>query len=223
MDVFYPLIPSVKDSIELRYSLRSLRNIEFEQVIIAGNLPSWVKGVVHIPFEDQRKRRIENVIQKILLACREGGSEDLLIMSDDIYITQPTYIGYYCSEKTLADMAIKKKNTLYRNSINRVLELFPGGITGFTHTPFRVNKQMVLDLDKRYDLLKYKFNIFSLYMNEYISLGYVPISNSKVTRISRWEDATKNTFCSSNNKVASTGEFERIMEKVLPGKSNFEK
>jgi hypothetical protein len=162
------------------------------------------------------------VIRKTLLACEVGKSNEMIVMSDDIFITQPTEIKYYRNSRSLKDLVNRKKNTPYKNSLLAVLQIFPNGITGFTHTPFQVNKQLFLDLDKKYNLLKYKFNIFTLYMNEYSMFGYQPISNCKVTRPGHWERAVKNTFCSCNNRVAGTSEFSRIMEEVFPKKSIYE-
>jgi hypothetical protein len=60
-------------TLELRYSLRSLRNFPRGRVFIAGFKPSWVKNVTHIPTV-QRGSKLINAYSNHL---KEAGQWDL--------------------------------------------------------------------------------------------------------------------------------------------------
>ena len=55
MDIVYP-IKSTNENIELRYSLRSLQNIQHDRVFIIGDLPNFVQNVIHIPIQSVNSR-----------------------------------------------------------------------------------------------------------------------------------------------------------------------
>ena len=62
-DIYYPVIKSVNDNAELRFSLRSLKNIEHGNVYIVGYKPLWVKNVIHLPYNDIPARDNKGIFQ----------------------------------------------------------------------------------------------------------------------------------------------------------------
>ena len=76
--------------IPLRYSLRTLHNIEHHNVVVSGYLPSYVQNVKHVPGEDDTALRDINIQRKILagLKCRSTKNE-VVLMCDDIYLLAP--------------------------------------------------------------------------------------------------------------------------------------
>lgn len=89
MDVVYLCRPG--DNEELRYSLRSLRNLPHRRVWIFGDAPRWVNdyhlAIRRIP-KDGNKHRTTNITMRA--ACQEAGVTDPFVyMNDDFYITQP--------------------------------------------------------------------------------------------------------------------------------------
>ena len=76
--------------IPLRYSLRTIHNIEHHNVVVSGYLPSYVQNVKHVPGEDDTALRDINVQRKILagLKCRSTKNE-VVLMWDDVYLMAP--------------------------------------------------------------------------------------------------------------------------------------
>ena len=97
-DVVYPLKKKSQYE-ELRYSLRSLKNIPHGRVFIAGvEVPSWAKNVIHIPVERvDGESRFENAERNWLAACNDVRlSQEFIAMNDDMYFMKPLeYLPYY--------------------------------------------------------------------------------------------------------------------------------
>lgn len=90
MDIVY-LVKHDPDnnSEELRYSLRSLRNIPHSNVIIVGEKPDWVTNVTFIPVA-QSRTRYENVLANMNAAVNSNKvSDDFLMMNDDFFFMKP--------------------------------------------------------------------------------------------------------------------------------------
>jgi hypothetical protein len=93
MDVVYILREWYSDCLELRYSLRSLENIEHWKVFFIWWCPWWAKNIVHIKAADPYQVKSLNALHKIKIACSdERISDDFILMNDDFYITRPTNI-----------------------------------------------------------------------------------------------------------------------------------
>lgn len=89
MDVVYPLREG-DDNEELRYSLRSLTNLQapIDRIIIVGHLPPWLTGVEHIP-GNTHPRRHGRCGHNLRLVCDTDVSETFLAMNDDFFIMRP--------------------------------------------------------------------------------------------------------------------------------------
>jgi hypothetical protein len=90
MDIVYPFKESTRnDSEELRYSLRSLKNIPHDNVIIVGEKPSWIKNVTYIEVP-QSKTKAENSLANIRAAASSPlVSDEFILMNDDFFILKP--------------------------------------------------------------------------------------------------------------------------------------
>lgn len=85
---------------ELRYSLRSAQqHVSVDQVIVVGERPPWLTGVLHIPAMDIYQRPVACTLHKLLEACTdERVPERFVLMNDDfIFLADqpdplPTYI-----------------------------------------------------------------------------------------------------------------------------------
>ena len=82
---------------ELRYSLRSLKNVPHGQVWIFGGAPSWISDRVNfvgVPqtdfnFRDAWKTKFENTRRNLYTATQQPEvSEHFLLMNDDFYVTE---------------------------------------------------------------------------------------------------------------------------------------
>lgn len=90
-DVVYLVRPGEENE-ELRYSLRSLEaNYPESRVVFVGHKPKWVKGVDLIE-GNLAGNPHANVYQNIQAACWAGPcdlTDDIVIMNDDFYFTEP--------------------------------------------------------------------------------------------------------------------------------------
>lgn len=78
---------------ELRYSLRSLVNVDHDWVwIVSETLPEWVRNVGHIPVGDDWYR-VRNVVEKLYAAATHPEvSETFQYWNDDFFALQPTEV-----------------------------------------------------------------------------------------------------------------------------------
>lgn len=90
IDVLYRVKGGVSNE-ELRYSLRSLANIEHGEVFMVGAPPAWVRNVTIMPGK-QYRTKWEALLGDLLLACDELKGRDLLLMDDDFYLMRPQSI-----------------------------------------------------------------------------------------------------------------------------------
>lgn len=90
MDVVYPVRPGDSNE-ELRYSLRSLHQHvpDVRQVWFVGHLPTWVRGVEHIP-GNLAGNGHANVYHNVLAAMRHRDvGDDVVVFNDDFFVTAP--------------------------------------------------------------------------------------------------------------------------------------
>jgi hypothetical protein len=87
MDIVYTL-RNHYDGDELKYSLRSLVNIQHEKVFFVGGCPRWAKNIIHIPTE-QAGTKYQNTTNNIITACKdERISANFILMNDDFFILE---------------------------------------------------------------------------------------------------------------------------------------
>lgn len=87
MDVVYRVRVGERND-ALRFSLRSLRNVEHDAVWVVGHRPRWVTGVEHVPGQGgERDLRLRE--RDLARACRSMGAIDALLVDDDMYLLEP--------------------------------------------------------------------------------------------------------------------------------------
>src|SRR5690606_36479499 len=88
MDVVYPYKATLKD-FELRYSLRSLRYMDHDRVIIAGDVPKGLKKVTLIAVGRIGNRYASSTVN--IKAAVDSGqlSDRFVVMHDDIFLLRP--------------------------------------------------------------------------------------------------------------------------------------
>lgn len=88
-DIVYVLRRNGTDE-ELRYSLRSLRNLPHRRVWIVGDKPDWVRNVEHLPRAHTGRTRFESVVLHVQAACRVPDlSDEFVYMNDDFFVVRP--------------------------------------------------------------------------------------------------------------------------------------
>jgi hypothetical protein len=95
MDVVY-IVKVAEKNEELRYSLRSLKNLPHDNVHIVGHQPSWVKGVIHNPYDPgvpplrEKHAKWWKSWRMVKELCSfEDISEDFILFNDDFYVMNP--------------------------------------------------------------------------------------------------------------------------------------
>ena len=138
MNVLYVIgIGSQNNNNELRYSLRMLEKngIGLENVVISGNIPSWVnrKNVICIDCKDiGPQNKHWNMSHKINEAIKalDFGSKDFLYSSDDHFIHKPVDLnawpryerGYIYTEQEYAETNGKNPG-LYQRAMSATRKL----------------------------------------------------------------------------------------------------
>lgn len=161
---------------ELKYSLRSIEKhvSGVRNIYIIGHLPSFVKNVIYIPFEDTGKCKETNIYNKVVRACQEPDiSEDFLFFNDDHFILQDV-VGaefpiYHKGDLVTVVHRLKPGNR-YRRCVERTMRTLHA--LGYRtnnfdiHSPIIYNKSKFLYAMDRYDWTpKYTFVVKSLYAN----------------------------------------------------------
>lgn len=177
MDVVY-LVKESKDtdSLELRYSLRSLANIPHGKVYIVGEKPEWATNVEYLPVP-QDKSKPENWTANLLRAVNDPDiSEDFIMMNDDFFIMHQMEdvpaLHFGLMKSVIADfdrrypegsMYIENMKQLYKRFRTEGLD---NPLSYELHTPMVLNKAKVRELyaDPAY-VIPYHFR--TLYGNKY--------------------------------------------------------
>lgn len=89
-DILY-IVKQSEDNPELKYSLRSLKNLNHGHVFIAGYKPSWVdERVEHIP-NQQSGNKYQNIRSNWVAALNDPRlGDEFVLMNDDFYVLKPT-------------------------------------------------------------------------------------------------------------------------------------
>lgn len=220
----YVFRKGTKDSIALRYSLRSLSNVPHDNVYIVGDAPGWIRNITHIPVKDvydtkSYKGRILNTWGKLKVACEAKSiSEDFILFYDDCFVLRTITDFFYYHKGTVP----KYKNPNgHQMTVLKATKGFKNPLHFGIHTPMVFNKKKLLNLCKIYDLNK-GVHIKILYGNHYDVSPKVQIKDAKIRTIKGLSNLEGRTFLSTHNQLEGSHEFERVMSGLFPNKSNYE-
>ncbi len=89
MDVIYPYRRS-GDGSELKFSLRSLRNVPHDNVWVVGEQERWFSKEVRFIRRQQSSSKWQNARENIIAAAKHPDiSEDFILMNDDFFVMSP--------------------------------------------------------------------------------------------------------------------------------------
>lgn len=91
MDVLYPL-KEVDGNFELRYSLRSLKNLPHGKVFVCGYRPTWLSDKVlsiEVPQNPHETKYLRSTKNLIAAMKDERLSDDFILMNDDFFVMLP--------------------------------------------------------------------------------------------------------------------------------------
>lgn len=227
MDIVYVYRKWPKDWIELRYSLRSLVNMEYGKVFIVWQLPDRIQNVELLDAQDKSHSKYENVINKLKLICKDKRiSDDFILMNDDIYAIKPVSSIPYYTKWTLKNhmqyILSKHWITNYYDIIQKVYELFPEWMSFNVHCPIVYNKKKLKKLlDKYWDE---EISIRSLYWNMY-NVEYKEFWNNDVNDckvFANTEMEYNKEFLSSNDDAIRNKKFTTFIDWLFQEKSIYE-
>lgn len=235
-DVVIPLNNSSKvNNLELMYALRSLEYhmIDLGDIYIVGNKPSWVKNVIHVPFNDiYENNKNQNILQKILHTINEEKSlsNDFLFTNDDIFMLHNFYAdtlpNYY--ENSLSGYLKSKPllNSKYKNAVLNTLQILEDKNSPTLHfdihCPIIYNKKRFKEICSN---VKQEVVIKSLYANQVFSISqemkdikiHNPINYQQIV------DTTFNKFCFSLSDNCINEDMCVFLFNTFPIPSKYEK
>lgn len=145
MDVLYRVKGPCEP--ELRYSLRSLINVEHGRVWLVGEGPAWLRDVEVI--RTRRRWKWRGLLYDLFTACQQLGDRDVLLMDDDFYLLRPAdcepmYRG------PLADHAQEAKGAYSRSLAATDTYLrekgIPAPLSYDLHVPLPINTALMATL-----------------------------------------------------------------------------
>ena len=218
MDVVY-LYRSC-DTIALRYSLRSLKNVPHDRVFLVGDKPDWIREIIHIPVKDLYKKgsykyKLINTWNKIAMSCKcRQISDNFILFNDDYYVLEKIdSFPYYYTGK------IKRyeRPSNYQAAVMRSGQFFDSPLHFASHTPIVYNKERFLSLPYPFEKgLDHKI----IYCNYYDVHPREKINDPKVRGASGVRLA--GAFLSTSDKVERNKAFKKEMDKLFPEKSKYE-
>jgi len=177
MDIVIPLGKgSLWEDNELRYALRSIeKNVtNYEKIVIVGEKPSWLTGVLHIPQDDPHRCKERNIMEKVRTACLSPEvSEVFLFSNDDIYFMRPmsAHDILYWHSGTISTYSEGKRLNGYMECMKRTnAVLVERGVKEplyyDIHVPIPYSKKLFLEVMAKYEWRQRStYTVKSIYCN----------------------------------------------------------
>lgn len=218
-DIVYFVKPS-EDNDELKYSLRSLKNLNHGQVYLVGYRPSWVDKKYEFISTNQNSDKYQNVRNNWLAALTdERISDDFVLMNDDFFIMQPTknipvlrrlkniehYINIYSKLKNDGRYVTEMKQA--RDILNS------WGFSDISsyelHTPMLINKKKMLNLLSKFNGCTSQLR--TIYGN-YYNIGGKKIIDVKIIRDDQ-DNSFDTQFISTIDESFKDGKIGHFLRK----------
>lgn len=157
MQKTYPSLYIFRDSgddgEELRYSMRSLKNLKDwnGKVYVCGDKCSWFSDkVIHIPFlKGGHYNPYQDSENRVIQAMNSIEEDDFILFNDDFFVTEPAELKDFHS----GEIARNQPMTMHKQALGRTREkLIEMGIKKplnyAIHVPMLMNKQRRLEVSK---------------------------------------------------------------------------
>lgn len=229
MDIVYILgTGSQWDNNEIRYSLRSLKNLPHRKVFVIGEKCDWFSDkIIHIPAKDPYQDKLKNAIHKLRIACRdERVSDDFILMNDDFYVLEKLDEVKYFHKGTL-EQSIKNhptKNGKYYDTIVRTKELLNGGYDYSMHYPFIYNKVKLLKILKEVSAYGNQWLLRTIYGNRN-NVGGDERKDVKIKTAQglRYFLENETDVMSSDDKIVLSSSFQNYINNKFPDICRYER
>lgn len=215
MTLFFPLIKSYNDNIELRYALRSMQMLQPDRVIVIGHRPKWLINVEHYPFVDTPgiAYKERNIYNKLKAALDIAG--EVLFCNDDHFIL-PGFNPYlnYC-QGTIQELHDRLPKGAYKKTVHNTLQILsPSALNYDVHCPMMVKGMPNLTFQP------YGYLVKSVIGFANFRLGRRCI-DLKITDNSQ-HALIKDRWFFSVGEAGMTGAFLTLLQQMWPEKSKYE-
>ena len=220
---------------ELRYCLRSVEKhlTGYGDVFIIGEKPSWLRNVVHIPFDEgfnpQSYEKERNIYKKVMTACNDGRvTDDFLFMNDDHFLLQDyeaMKFPYYCQGWLSEFMTVTDYKTTISNTIELLWPLGHDCLYFDIHCPIVYNKArfawcLSADWSKYFG-----YCIKTVYCNSVEGLKAIEYPDLKINEVYPADKIHK--FIAgrpwfSIGDQARQGGLLKVLQELYPNKSKYE-
>lgn len=218
---------------ELRYSLRSLKNIPHKRVFIFGGKPDWVntKNVIYVPISQTRGNKWDNTAYNLLQVClNEEVSDEFILFNDDFYVLKKIDTLDYYYDRTLASRRADffARMPIYRFKTNgytgRLLQaeraLLKDNLPTRNyelHIPMIFHKRRLAEIIQSYNNIGAKR---SLYGNLYAKNPF-PTTDVKIWEV-QGKPGTKDIFLSTSDRSFIDGEVGKYIRNKFKIKCKYE-
>lgn len=156
MDVVYVVGPNGSHE-ELRYSLRSLANIQHGQVWIVGHKPPWATNVGHLPVP-QRSTKWRNTTRSVREACKTDDiSSTWVLFNDDFFALEKTTVPNWhrgpidVSQQALRQLPRTRRRRSHRDGRSATADLlwrwgYDNLMNYDIHVPMKVRSDVMLEV-----------------------------------------------------------------------------
>lgn len=216
MDVVYILRNDIEGD-ELRYSLRSLKNLPHDLVWFFGGEPKGLKPDIQMTMTQKGVSTWEKVCWTILQACsNESVSEDFYLFNDDFFVMKPVkeVPAYYDGTLLKRIEDLKRKTgglgSLYSNELEKartaLMQNHKKTYNYAVHIPMVINKSKALAVLNNFK----RISMFRSVYGNYWNVGGRQMADVKITD-SRQPDKNA-TFISTSEhsfEKCAVGEYIR--------------
>lgn len=213
MDVVYLYRTSYSE--ELKYSLRSLKNLPHDNVYIAGDKTEF--NVKHIEVQQTRDIAL-NTFNQINEAVEDPEvSEDFILMHDDQFIMKPIkHLPVYHRGQLLEVLAAyksrRRKNyyiTRMHRTYNKLLQMgISKPLCYEMHIPFVINKQKWTAIAQ---LVKGSYNKLSMYGN----INNIGGTKTIDVKVRRKEWVPQGKFASTDDATFGTNNIGKLIKNTF--------
>lgn len=236
------LVKPLDENEELRYSLRSLRNLPHSEVWIVGYKPNWVTNVNYLPVQALGHKYTNGLLNtRAILECPDI-ADDFILFNDDFFVTRfydaplPMFHQGSLAERILTRQ-VQVGNSQYNRSMLdtwRILKMWriENPVSYSVHYPMPINKwnmKYVLDrVDKDWaDYGKKRIAHLhrrTLYGNYSQGDSYGPVSDCKIVDYSDDGKSTyrRGAFISTDDLPFQKGLVGSYIRGLFPDPSPYE-
>lgn len=227
MDIVYILRNGI-DGDEIRYSLRSLKNIPHDKVWFFGGQPEGLKPDRAVPLQQKGVSVWQRVCWTLGQVCKnEEVSDDFILFNDDFFVMKPVeeLPPYFDGTLHKRIQQIRKKrdglDSIYSQNLMRLRELLLSErkktYNYAVHVPMVINKEKALEVLGKYERT-YMFR--SLYGN-YWDIGGEQLTDCKIIKkdIEPDKDAP---FLSTSEGSFANGKIGEYIRSVFTEKCEYE-